>query len=297
MMQNLNLDQLKAFVTVIECGSFSAAAERLGLTQPAVSLQVRALERKLNATLVERVGRKVSPTAAGAELIAHAARIDAAVSAAISDVTRHASGVIGRVRIGTGATASIFLLPKVLGALRRQYPELEITVSTGNTDDIVRAIEENTLDIGLVTLPMTSRALEAIPLLEDEYYAVAPRSAVLPKQVTAGALSKLPLLLFEQGGSTRRIVDEWFEANGDPARPMMSLGNVEAIKAMVSAGVGCSVLPGMSVPGGKHPEMNVRRLSPRLHRTLAIALRRDKRLIRTLKVTLDALQGVGTARR
>src|SRR5688500_9032028 len=114
-MQGLNLDYLKAFVTVIEQGSFSAAAERLGLTQPAVSLQVRQLERKLNTTLTERVGRKVRPTAAGAELLGHAESIDAVVSAAIEAVTRHASGTIGRVRLGTGATACIFLLPPLLG--------------------------------------------------------------------------------------------------------------------------------------------------------------------------------------
>ena len=81
-MKNLNLDYLDSFAVVIDCGSFSAAAERLQLTQPAVSLQVRQLERSLNATLIERVGRKARPTAAGVALLSHAQQINAAVMAA-----------------------------------------------------------------------------------------------------------------------------------------------------------------------------------------------------------------------
>jgi DNA-binding transcriptional LysR family regulator len=288
-MQGLNLDYLKAFVTVVEQGSFSAAAERLGLTQPAVSLQIRQLERKLNTTLIERVGRKARPTAAGAELLGHAESIEVAVSAAIEAVTRHASGTIGRVRLGTGATACIFLLPPLLGELRRKYPQLEITVITGTTDDIVRALEQNTIDVGLVTLPATSRALARTPFLEDEYCAVAPRTVAFPNQVSPASLRKLPLVLFEPNGSTRQVIDRWFAGADIVPRPLMSLGNVEAIKAMVVAGVGCSVLPGLAVGDGRHRGMVVRPLSPRLYRTLAVAIRRDKRLTRVLKVTVDAL--------
>jgi DNA-binding transcriptional LysR family regulator len=92
---------------VIELGSFSAAAERLGLTQPAVSLQVRALERRLGVRLVERVARRATATAAGEELLAHLRRIDASVTAATDAMARHASGAVGRVRLGTAATACI----------------------------------------------------------------------------------------------------------------------------------------------------------------------------------------------
>ena len=141
-VKSLNLDQLGAFVTVIARGSFSGAAEHLGLTQPAVSLQVRQLEKRLGTALIERVGRRARPTAAGAELLDHAARIDATVSAALEAVGRHAAGTVGRVRLGTGATACIFLLPPLLGRLRRAHPNLEITVTTGNTPEIVKAVEE-----------------------------------------------------------------------------------------------------------------------------------------------------------
>ena len=288
-MQSLNLDYLRAFVTVIEQGSFSAAAERLGLTQPAVSLQIRQLEKKLGTALIERVGRNARPTAAGSELLAHADQIASAVSSAIEAVGRHASGVLGRVRLGTGATACIFLLPSVLGTLRRNYPSLEITVTTGNTADVVKAIEENIIDIGLVTMPAAGRMLEMTPVLDDEFVAIAPEGVVLPDRVTAARLAELPLLLFEPGGNTRRIVDRWFASSNVPLNPAMSLGSVEAIKAMVGAGLGCSVLPGMAVPGERPSGLVVRPLSPRLDRQLAVVIRRDKRLSRGLRVTYDAL--------
>lgn len=294
-MQSLNLDYLKTFVTVIEHGSFSAAAERLGLTQPAVSMQIRQLERWLGTVLVERVGRKARPTTAGAELLAHAERIDAEVSSAVEAVARHASGAIGRVRLGTGATACIFLLPSLLGELRRRYPGLEITVTTGNTSEIVKAVEENLIDIALVTLPASGRMLEITPVMDDEFVAVAPRDMALPDVVTADSLSKLPLLLFEPGGNTRRIVDRWFAGNDVALNPTMSLGSVEAIKAMVGAGLGCAILPGMAVPPSEQPDLVTRSLSPRLHRELAVVIRRDKRLHRGLKALRDGLLGLAAS--
>lgn len=293
-MNRLDLDYLGTFLTVIDCGSFTAAAERLGLSQPAVSLQIRQLERRLGTTLIERVGRKARPTAAGAELLAHAPKIDAAVGAAIEAVSHHAAGDAGRVRLGTGATACIFLLPPLLGELRRRFPGTEITVTTGNTADIVKAIEDNLIDLGLVTLPAAGRMLEITPVLEDDFVAIAPAEMALPARVAASSLTGLPLLLFEPGGNTRRIVDDWFAGAAVPLRPVMSLGSVEAIKAMVGAGLGCSVLPGMAVPGGTLPGVTVRPLFPRLHRRLAVVIRRDKRLTRGLRAAVEALRGLAT---
>ncbi len=152
-MRGLNLDQLRTFALVIETGSFSAAAERSGVTQPAVSLQIRQLERRFGLKLVERVGRRAGPTAAGMELLAHVRTIDAALAQAELAMTAHASQVAGRIRLGTGATACTYLLPPLLADLRRRFPALDIVVSTGNTADMLRGLETNTLDIGLVTLP------------------------------------------------------------------------------------------------------------------------------------------------
>src|SRR5262247_1949089 len=106
-MRGLNLDHVHAFVEVVRLGTFSAAAERLALTQPAVSLQVGQLEKRLGVRLVERLGRRATPTAAGQELLDHAARIDGAVAQAFEALAPHARGEAGRLRLGTGGTASI----------------------------------------------------------------------------------------------------------------------------------------------------------------------------------------------
>lgn len=292
-MERINLDQLHGFATAIELGSFSAAAQRLDLTQPAVSLQVRQLEKRLGTPLIERAGRVLRPTAAGAELLAHVGRIDAAVRDALEAVSHHTDGTTGRVRLGTGATACIFLLPPILASLRQRFPGLDITVSTGNTSDIVQAVEDNTLDLGLVTMPASGRMLDVTPLLNDAFVAIAPQGTGLPQRVNAKELARHPVLLFEPGGQTRRITDAWFARAGVALQPAMSLGSVEAIKELVAAGLGCAVLPGMAVRGGHHGgKLEVRPLSPPVGRTLAIIMRRDKRLHRGLRETVAALRSL-----
>ena len=290
-MDRLNLDHLKAFADVVELGSFSAAAERLNLTQPAVSLQVRQLERRLGTTLIERVGRKARPTAAGTELLLHAARIDAAVQAALEAVARQSERVMGTVRIGTGATACIFLLPALLQSLRRRHPRLEIVITTGNTGEISRAVEDNRLDLALVTMPVSSRSLEIEPVLKDPFMVIGPPQTRLPVPASPAALAELPLLLFEPGGNTRRLSDEWFAQAGLSPRPVMSLGSVEAIKELVRAGLGCSILPGIAVRGdAASGALTAQPLSPPLSRMLAIIVRRDKPLHRGLKEIMRALR-------
>ncbi len=292
-MRGLNLDQLETFADVVELGSFTAAAERLSLTQPAVSLQVRQLERRLGVRLVERVGRKATPTAAGTELLGHARQIRAAVEAALDGMADYAAGTAGRVRLGTGATACIYLLPPVLGELRRRLPDLEITISTGNTAEIVRAVEENAIDVGFVTLPASGRMLEVEPILDDEFVAIAAADRRLPKSVTAKALSALPLLLYEPGGNTRRIVDEWLTRTGVEVKPVMALGSVEAIKELVGAGLGCSVLPRLSLDDETgRGRLNIRPLSPRLSRKLAVVVRRDKPRHLGLREMIAALESL-----
>lgn len=292
-MKRLNLDYLNAFVAVIRHGGFSAAADRLGITQPAVSLQVRQLERSLGSTLVERVGRVAKATASGEELLKHAAHIDAAVTAATEAVGRRSASGTGRLRIGTGATACTFLLPPLLRDLRHAFPQLEITVATGNTADMVKAIEDNLLDVGLVTLPVSSRSLDIRPVLDDEFVLIAPAGMPLPRRITAAALASRPVLLFEPGGNTRRIADAWFARGGIQLEPVMSLGSVEAIKELVGVGLGCAILPAMAVRGLRAPgEIAVHSLHPRLHRTLATVVRRDKRLHAGLAHFLEAWNGM-----
>lgn len=291
-MRGLNLDHLRTFAQVVELGSFSAAAERGGVTQPAVSLQIRQLERRFGVKLVERIGRRAGPTAAGLELLTHIRVIDAALAQAEQAMSAHASQVSGRIRLGTGATACTYLLPSVLADLRRRFPALDIVASTGNTSDMLRGLENNTLDMALVTLPAPGRMFQVNPVMEDEFVAIFPArdAGVIPDVVTPQSLAGLPLVLFEPGARTRRLVDDWFEASGVAAKPVMELGSTEAMKEIVAAGLGCAVLPKLAVSGaGQRDALAVRSLTPRLSRDLALVLRRDKPLSRGLRHLQEAL--------
>lgn len=291
-MRGLNLDHLRTFALVVELGSFSAAAERGGVTQPAVSLQIRQLERRFGLKLVERIGRRAGPTAAGLELLTHIRVIDAALAQAEQAMTAHASQVSGRIRLGTGATACTYLLPPVLAELRRRFPALDVVASTGNTADLLRALENNTLDMGLVTLPAPGRMFQVTPVMEDEFVAIFPANdpGGIPAVVTPQTLALRPLVLFEPGARTRRLVDDWFEAAGVAAKPVMELGSTEAMKEIVAAGLGCAVLPKLAVSAaGQRDALVVRSLTPRLSRDLAIVLRRDKPLSHGLRHLQEAL--------
>jgi DNA-binding transcriptional LysR family regulator len=293
-MRGLNLDQLRSFAAVVEQRSFSAAAAKLGVTQPAVSQQVRQLEQRFGVKLIERVGRRAAPTAAGTELLGHARNIETALAAANDAMAPHAHGAVGRVRLGTGATACIYLLPAALRDLRRRFPALEIMVSTGNTPEMLRAVEENRIDLALVTLPAAGRMLDVRPVLEDEFVLVAPRDMTLPREITPAALARLPLVQYEPGANTRRVVDEWALRAGIALKPIMELGSVEAMKELTGAGLGCSVLPRMALR--RHKAFVVRSLKPRLYRTLALVLRRDKPLTRGLREAVKAITALKSAR-
>ncbi|KWT01810.1 LysR family transcriptional regulator [Pseudomonas savastanoi] len=293
-MRRLNLNHLHTFSLVIAHGSFSAAAERLHLTQPAVSLQIRQLEDQLNLKLIERVGKRLKPTSAGTMLLEHIARIDAVVEDALLELSSHASGVAGKIAIGTGATACIHLLPPMLQALRRRFAQLDVRVSTGNTDGILKAVEENRLDLALVTLPASGRSLHITPLLEDEFVAIfASSQQPIAAEMTPEHLCELPLVVFEAGSSTRLLINEWFLQAGIRIKPVMELGSIEAIKEMVAAGLGYSIVPHMAVAAVHHRRgLQVLQLVPGLSRTLGIALRQDKPVSKALRQVLDALHNL-----
>ncbi len=285
----VNLEHLRTFRLVVETGSFSAAADRLDLSQPAVSLHIKLLESTLKARLLERVGRRAKPTAAGVELLTQAHQVHSAMDSLLSSMAAHSAEVMGSVSIGTGATACLHLLPKALQALRIRYPRLRVQVRTGNTSDFVRAVEDNTLDMALVTLPVRSRALAVIEIADDEFVAIGPKGSAMPRQQTPAALVRHPLVLFEPAANTRVLIDDWFNTAGISPHPIMELGSIEAIKGMVGAGLGYSIVPAMSLPTRTRQWVSSP-LSPPLKRSLAVILRRDKPMTKGLRELLRSIQ-------
>lgn len=291
-MTTLNLGYLATFRLVIQRGSFSAAADVLGISQPAVSLQIRQLEQFLQTLLVERTGRGIKATAAGQALLIHGERIEQAVDETLRSVSAFNHDVSGTITLGTGATACIHLLPPLLQQLRSDYPLLRVGVTTGNTLDIVRAIEENRLDMGLVTLPVSGRALDVMPVMDEEFVFIASQAQqAMFTDLRPDALHTLPLIAFESGSGTRALIDGWFEASGLTIAPAMQLGSIEAIKRMVRSGLGYSIVPKMAVEQKADREgLCVSSLSPVLQRQLAVVMRQDKILSKGISGIIRILQ-------
>lgn len=270
---------LRALEAVARRGSFSRAAHELHITQPAVSMQVRALEAELGAPLLERVGKRAFPTAAGELLLAHGARARHELETAVERIQGLKGIVAGRIRIGTSASISTYLLPPALGAFRKAYPRTDLVIVTGNAAEIARAVVESRLDVGIVSLPVRDRELVVSAFHDDELVAIAPpgRAGDGRARVAAAALAREPLILFEHGGNVRRVIDAWFHAAGvAPAAPM-ELGNTEAIKKLVEAGLGLSVTSWFAV----RAEVQAGRLlaiplEPPLLRRIGIVLRRGR---------------------
>lgn len=288
-MTTLNLAHLATFRLVIQRGSFSAAADVLGISQPAVSLQIRQLEHFLRSRLLERTGRGVKATAAGLALLTHGERIEQVVEETLRSLDAFSHEVSGTVSLGTGATACIHLLPPLLQQLRETYPLLKVGVTTGNTPGVVRAIEENRLDLGLVTMPVSGRGLEITPILDEEFVCISAQEEEC--EPTPDSLHILPLIAFESGSGTRALIDGWFQASGLQPEPVMQLGSIEAIKRMVRAGLGYSIVPRMAVEQVADREgLCVLSLTPVLHRQLAIVMRQDKILSKGISGLIRLLQ-------
>ena len=173
LRMDLQVTHLRTLQAIARHGSFSRAAQALNLTQPAVSMQVRHLEQALGLSLLERVGKRAFPTRAGELLLAHADRALRELEAGVERVQELRGVVAGRVRLGTSASISIYLLPPALRRFRARYPETEVVIVTGNAAEITRAIVANELDVGIVSLPVRDRELAVTPFFRDELVAIA----------------------------------------------------------------------------------------------------------------------------
>jgi DNA-binding transcriptional LysR family regulator len=291
-MRSLNLDQLRAFVEVVGHGSFTAAAKELNLTQPAVTHQIQELERRLNVSLVERLGKRAHLTEAGEKLIEHARHLLEEDSRTRSAMRRFADGWLGRVRIGTSMTVLMYLLPPILQRLKTEHPQLEINLKAGLTSNTLEMLKTNALDLGLCALPIEDPAFETTPLFKDELVAILPTSAGrAPKKVTPAFLAQCPLILGNQNSALRRTVTEWLSLAGPPPKPVMEFDNVEAIKSLVAVGLGASIVPSLCLGAGHVPTSNtiVRPLNPRISRGVGLVKLRGKRDTEGMKLVAEAI--------
>src|SRR5438067_1920267 len=298
---DLQLARLETLAAVARHGSFSHAARELHLSQPAVSMQVRQLEQALGVPLLERVGKRAFPTKAGELLLAHAGRALRELETGVEVVQQLRGIVAGRIRLGTSASFSIYLLPPALRRFRSRYPKAELTVVTGNAPEIARAVVGRLLDVGIVSLPVRERELAVTPFYRDEVVAIAPpdRRWRRGQRAAARDLVSAPLILFERGATLRRVIDDWFRRAGEVPVSAMELGNTEAIKKLVEAGLGLSVTSWFSVAAEvRRRKLAAARIAPPLYREIGVLLRRAKPRTPVTQAFLATLAGLrGAARR
>jgi DNA-binding transcriptional LysR family regulator len=276
-MRELSLDQLRALLTVVELGSFSRAAERLHLSQSAVSLQIRELETRLGVRLIDRLGKRAHASAAGTEVIAQARGLLDGARRIEDTARRHRDGWLGRVRIGTGVSVLTYLLPPVLARLGRTHPGLEIVLSVGTAIEMRRRLVDNEIDVGVIVAPVPERELRGDVLRSDPLFAVLPPAAKdAPRAITPAQFARHPLVI-EGGTRMDEIALDWLRAGGIEPRPAMQVGNIEAIKQVVAAGLGAAVLSGDALlTAASRRGLVVRPLRPALRRDLLCVRRRDK---------------------
>lgn len=245
----MDLRQLEILRAIAESGSFTAAGERLHVSQSAISRQILLLEEEFKEPLFVRFGRRIQITPTGETLLQLSHRVFADIrdtSESILDTKKHLTGTL---RLVGGMTVCLYVFPSLLKEFRRRHPDVDIKVITGGTPRLVRQLRAGSADLGLLTLPVEDSALAAEPVIREELLLVTPAGHRLAgsKVVSPAALVRQPFILFESGSNTRRVLDEFFVRADIKPRVIAETENVEIIKAMVASGLGISIVPFQSV--------------------------------------------------
>lgn len=242
-MNSLENFRLTVFREVAEHLSFRKAADGLYLTQPAVSLQIKALEDELNVVLFDRSGSQVKLTDAGKALLKFAEESRKVLLEARRSLARFAGTQSGALALGASTTIAQYVLPRLLSDFCAANPRVRPTLISGNTEEIVQAVENEKVALGFIEGPPQSRKLSAKPFLEDELVLIAPAAHEFAerKSISPAEIRTAPLLMRERGSGTRHIIEKALEDQHIHRRALnvvMELDSTEAIKSAVEAGLG-----------------------------------------------------------
>jgi len=246
--------QLAAFCAVVERKSFSLAAERLGVTQPAVSLQVRALEERLGQRLLDRSGRRVETTEAGRRLYRSAQRMLHLEEQLLEDVAGANQGrLTGTLDIGASTGPGAHLVPLLLCEFQQEHPELRVALSISDTQAVIERVAGRELELGVVGALRRHRSLEFEPLVHDEIVlAVPPGHPAADGRLSLEELREENLIVMQEGAGVRHVVEEELRRAGLRVRELESrlqLGLQESVKSAVGAGYGVAFISRTAIEG------------------------------------------------
>lgn len=242
-MTSLENFRLTVFRKVADHLSFRKAAEELYLTQPAVSMQIKALEEELGVVLIDRSGSHVGLTPAGAALFKFAKQSADLLHEARKALASFGGTESGALTLGASTTIAQYVLPRLLSEFCASHPRVHPTLVSGNTEQIVKAVEEERIALGFIEGPPRSRNLALTPFLEDELVLLAPAAHEWSEQaeIVPQDLTRAPLLMRERGSGTRHIIElalERHHIRRATLNVVMELDSTEAIKSAVEAGLG-----------------------------------------------------------
>ena len=244
--------QLQAFSEVVERKSFSQAAERLGVTQPAVSLQVRSLEKRLGTQLLDRSGRRVEPTEAGLRLYRGAQRLLQLEEDLLAELAEEATGELeGTFEIGASTGPGGVVLSRVLCELAEVHPNLHVALSVFDTQTIVERVADRTLQLGVVGAAPRHRGVEYEPFFNDTVIlACPPGHPFAGRTITLDELKSETLIVMQEGAGVRQMIDDELQRAGLRLRDLdvrIELGLQESVTSAVRGGYGVTFISRSSV--------------------------------------------------
>jgi DNA-binding transcriptional LysR family regulator len=239
-MAQLENFRLKVFRAVAEHMNFHKAAEHLFLTQPAVTLQIKALEDDLGVRLFDRTAGRISLTQQGSILLSYAGKIAALAAEAEQELGCKSGKVSGQLSLGVSTTIAQYVLPRLLGAFLTDYPAVQFSLHSGNTSQVVQLLLDSKVSIGLIEGPARDRGIRSEPFMEDELVLITAGQFEFDRLSDRQFLAS-SLLMREQGSGSRRVVETALEKAGfklKSFKKVIDLDSTEAIKSAVEAGLG-----------------------------------------------------------
>ncbi len=244
--------KLKVFRVVADMLNYRRAADELHLTQPAVTAQIRSLEESLGITLFDRIGRDTSLTPAGVTLLEYVRKIEAITNDAIAALAPFGGQEGAELSIGASHTVAVYLLPKLLPMLLREWPRLRIHIVGGSTTEILQALTSHQIGVALIEAPAHRPDLKIEAFGEDELALIVRPDHRWTKKpmVRAAELVQEPILLREVGSGMRQFVEEYLERNGvlrQQLRTCIDMNSTEGIISAVEAGLGIGFAPCLAI--------------------------------------------------
>lgn len=288
----MELRQLEYFRAVAGELHFTRAAEKLRISQPSLSQQIRALEYEIGMPLFDRIGKKIALTEAGRILLSHSHNVFYELEQAKASIGELQGLGRGRLAIGTLLTLATFLLPSTLVSFHQQYPKIELSIQEMSYEQIRFGLLENRLDFGILFSDVSAPELESIPLLAIEFALAVPIDHQLASNHTVDfdMIKELPMILLPETYALRQAINQASHVNGVTIQPILEMTSLDPILSLVAKGMGVTILPQPYLVHLQSKQVSILPISkPFIRKEVSVFYRRDKFMCKATQVFIDQL--------